>query len=191
MWKAISGITNHRISTSIQLHNALHGFRAGRGTGTTTLEANMVQKLITMRETILHSILLDLRKAYDALDRYRCLDILAGYVVGPRMLRILQTYWDRLHMAAETGGHYSPIFQRHRVVTQGNPLLPTIFNVVVDAVIKKWLTVVGLPQEDIGQGLGESIQTLTALFYADDVIVASPENARLQGAFNVLTGLFD
>ena len=28
-------------------------------------------------------IFLDLQKAYDALDRSRCLDILEGYVVGP------------------------------------------------------------------------------------------------------------
>ena len=42
-----------------------------------------------MRETVLHSIFLYLHKAYDVLDRNRCLDILAGGGLGPRMLRIL------------------------------------------------------------------------------------------------------
>ena len=32
---------------------------------------------------------------------------------------------------------------------------------------------------------------LATLLYADDGIVASPESAHLQGAFNVLTVLFD
>ena len=41
------------------------------------------------------------------------------------------------------------------------------------------------------QGLEESIQTIAALFCADYVLVASLESARLQVAFDVLTGLFD
>ena len=48
----------------------------------------------------------------------------------------------------------------------------------------------GSPQGDTVQGLGESIQTLAALFYAADGLVPSPERTRLQGSFDVLTGLF-
>ena len=78
------------------------------------------------------------------------------------------------------------------MVTQGDPLSPTIFNVVVDAVIKHWVKVVGGWQEGAGQeGLGMSIQALPALFYGDGVLVASPESACLQGAFDALKGLFN
>ena len=42
LWKAISGIINCRISSSIQFHDALHGFCAERGTGASTLEANIL-----------------------------------------------------------------------------------------------------------------------------------------------------
>ena len=56
-----------------------------------------------MRETFLHDILLDLCKAYDALDREFCLDILEVYGVGNRTIRLLQTYWARLQMAAKVG----------------------------------------------------------------------------------------
>ena len=52
-----------------------------------------------MRETVLHSILIDLRKAYDALDRDCCLDVLAGYGVLTRTLRIMQKYWVRIQGA--------------------------------------------------------------------------------------------
>ena len=96
LWKLISGIINCRLFSYIQFHDVLHGFRAGRGTGTATLKAKLLQHIIAMRETVLHAIFLDLRKAYYALGGERCLDILAGYGLGPRTIRILQTYWARL-----------------------------------------------------------------------------------------------
>ena len=118
LWKAVSGIINFRISSSIQFRDALYGFCAGIGMGTATLEANMLQQFIAMRETFIHSIFLNLRKAYEELYRYRCLEILEGYGVGPRMLCIMRTYWVRIQIAAKAGGYYGPVFQKHRGVTQ-------------------------------------------------------------------------
>ena len=48
----------------------------------------------------------DLHKAYDALDRSRCLEILEGYDVGPQARRLLQNYWRRLTMVERAGGYY-------------------------------------------------------------------------------------
>ena len=91
-----------------------------------------------MRESVLHMIFLDLHKAYDNLDRSRYTGILEGYGVGPRALCLLCRYWEQLQMVAQVGGYYIVPFGRERGVTQGNPLLPTIFNVVVDAVVRHW-----------------------------------------------------
>ena len=55
-----------------------HKYVPGRGTGTATLEAKLLQQLAAMREEVLYVIFLDLTKAYDALDRSRCLGILEG-----------------------------------------------------------------------------------------------------------------
>ena len=78
----------------------------------------------------------DLHKAYNALDRSRCLEILEGYGVGPRDLRLLHRYWDRPHIVARAGEYYGEPFRGERYVTQGDPLSPTILNVVVDAVVR-------------------------------------------------------
>ena len=67
------------------------GFRAGRGTVTATLEAKLLQQLAALREEILYVIFLEPTKAYDALDRSRCLEILEGYGVGPNAKRLLTT----------------------------------------------------------------------------------------------------
>ena len=75
-------------------------------------------------------------------------------------------------------------------MTQGKPLLPTIFNVVVDAVICHWVMVMTPIEAGMG-GLGLTIIDLAAYFYADNGVVASSQPERLQRAFDVLTGLFD
>ena len=63
--------------------------------------------------------------------------------MGPRMLLILRTYWGQFQMAAKVGGHYGPAFQIHCGATQGDPLSPKIFNVVVDNAIQHWVKVLG------------------------------------------------
>ena len=84
VWKAVTVILNFCFAASITYHDSLHGFWSGRGTGTTYLEVKLIHKVIFMREEVLHMILLDLNKMYDNLERYRFLDTLEGYGVGPR-----------------------------------------------------------------------------------------------------------
>ena len=56
-------------------------------------------------------IFLDLHKAYDALDRSRCLEILEEYGVGPRSCRLLWAYWGEMKMVARAGGYYREVFK--------------------------------------------------------------------------------
>ena len=84
-------------------------------------------------------IFLDLTKAYDALDRLWTLEILKGCGVGERVRRLLTVYWEMATMVARAGGYYGKGFKGERGVTQGDPLSPTIFNVVVDVVVHNWL----------------------------------------------------
>ena len=92
MWKVVEAILNRRPTSSIIFHNFHHGFWAGRVTGTATLEAKLLQQLAALREEVLYVTFLELHKAHGALERYRCLDILEGYGVGPQACRFLQTY---------------------------------------------------------------------------------------------------
>ena len=54
-------------------------------------------------------------------------------------------------------------FKGYQGVTQGDPLSPTIFNVVVDAVIRHWMMVVK-PFEAGTRGLGLTIIDRAAYF---------------------------
>ena len=108
-------------------------------------------------------IFLDLTKAYGTLDRSRILEILEGYGVGPRARRLLRTYWGKSTMVARAGRYYGTGFKGGRGVTQGEPLSPTIFNVVVDAVV---IHLVALELEEVEKrgGRGEEGRHQSALF---------------------------
>ena len=53
-------------------------------------------------------------------------------------------------MVARAGGYYGAAFTCAREVTQGDPLSPTILNVVVDAVMRNWVSVMEEGAEDWG-----------------------------------------
>ena len=59
-----------------------------------------------MREAFLFKVFLDIWKAYDTLEWERALNLLAAYKFGPRTVRLLQMYWDRLTMVAKAGGYF-------------------------------------------------------------------------------------
>ena len=93
-------------------------------------------------------------------------------------------------MVSRLGGYYGTAFQGECGVTQGYPLSPTIFNVVVDAVVQHWVTVVVEGAEEQGER-GHEGRKKAALFYAEDGMVASLDPRWIQGAFNTPVGLFD
>ena len=94
-----------------------------------------------MSREILFEIFLDLHKAYDALYYGCCLDTIVAYRVGPWALRLLRRYWDHLSMVVWAGIYFGSPFKGQLSVTQGDPLSLTIFNVVVDAVLQHWVSV--------------------------------------------------
>ena len=145
---------------------------------------------MAMGELILHDIFMDLQKAYDALDWDKCLEILVVYGVGPRAFRILQTYWGQINIVAKHRGYYYPPLNGYRGVAQGDPLPPTIFNVVVYAVIGHCVMMVAAMEEG-SEGLGTSVKDLVAYFYEDNRLVMSNQLERMKRLCGVLTDLFD
>jgi len=98
-------------------HDCLHGFLKGRGTGTATMKAKLAQQLAFIEQEALYSTVVDLKKAYDAMDRGRCLDILEGYGVGPNILRLIRVFWDMAVLVCRSGSRYGTPFQAFRGVT--------------------------------------------------------------------------
>ena len=184
---------NRRLIVVIQFHDTLHVFRAGRGTGTASLESNMLQQLMEMREEGIYEIFLDLNKSFDALDRGLCLNILEANGVGSHSIRLLWRYWERFTIVARAGGYFGYPFMVHRGMTQEGQLYPTISKVMVDTVLRNWVTMVAATEETEDpstEGFRRGIQGLAAYLYAEDSQLASTQAHHLNQALNVMKELF-
>jgi hypothetical protein len=72
---------------SIQLHDSLHSCRHQHGMGTAIIKAKLVQQLSYLEMQPFYRVFLDLRKAFDAMDREQHIMILEGYGAGPQMVQ--------------------------------------------------------------------------------------------------------
>ena len=76
------------------MHDVLHGFRAGRGTGKAIMELNLAQDLTSIDQEPHFLLFLYLRKAYDTVNQDLLLITLEGFESGPRMCGLLENLWD-------------------------------------------------------------------------------------------------
>ncbi|KAL7541335.1 hypothetical protein ACHAWF_006905 [Thalassiosira exigua] len=140
IWKVIEGVMDTCLEV-IELHDFLQGYRTKRGTGTATVEAKLVAQLAYLEQEPFFAIFIDLRKAFDVMDRGHCLRILRGYGVGLNTRRLIKLFWAPAEMVCRAGESYGTPFGAGRGVTQGRPLLPKLFNILVDAIVREWLQV--------------------------------------------------
>jgi hypothetical protein len=188
IWKVVEKVMVARLSV-IELHDCLHSRLLHRGTGTAIMEVKMQQQLAWVDQASLYQIYLDLRKAYDTLDRGLCLEILAGYGVGPYLLHLQKKFWDKAKMVCRAGGNYGLPFGAHCEGTQGGPLSSLMFNVCVNCVVREWLQqVLG---EDVAQGgVGNLVRNQCIPFFVDEGLVAVRCPEWLQTSFDILITLF-
>ena len=136
LWKVVEALVDTRLRASLQMHDILHMFRARRGMRTAIIELFFPQELASIDQDTLCLVYLDLRKAYDTVDRDRLLITLEGYGAGPCLCGILETfrYWQRV--VPKQNGFHGPVFHVTRGTTQGRLASLTLFKMVVDNIIR-------------------------------------------------------
>ena len=63
IWKVCTSIVNSQLQSSILLHEVIHGFRKGRGTGTAIIESKLEQQFVGIVNEPLFQVFIDVRKA--------------------------------------------------------------------------------------------------------------------------------
>ena len=92
-----------------------------RGTGTLTTEVKLAQQLTYIEQVHLYGVFINLYKAYNMMDRGRCLDILKAYGMDPKILKVIGYFWNHALLVCCAGDCYGGPFRARRGVTQGIP----------------------------------------------------------------------
>jgi hypothetical protein len=139
--------------------------------GMATIEAKLAQQLSWVEQELLYQVFVDLRKAYNHLDRAKCIEIMTGYGVGPKLLRLQEKFWEQAEIVCRAGGSFGKPFAVFWGITQGGPLSSLMFNVCVDAVIREWLCRT-INKEAASGVFSEACREIVA-FFVDDGLVGS------------------
>ena len=99
------------------------------------------------------------------------MEILRDYGLGTRLQILLQRYWDLHRVVTKAGNYYGRPFRTGRGLTQGDPFYPTLFNIIVDTVVRETLQEICGPQ-DAQHGFGWSAGEHNICFYGDDGRIA-------------------
>ena len=107
---------------------------------------NETQEISRVEQYPIFLVFLDLIKAYDTVDRGRVIRTLEGYGAGPLMHELLVTLWVYQEFVTRQNCYHSPNFKVTRGTTQGGLISLTLFNVVVNNVVRKWLAMTAKDQ---------------------------------------------
>jgi hypothetical protein len=181
-----------------QLLEAQHGFREGRGTGGALFSMRRLAELARDYGKPLHAAFVDLRAAFDSVNRDVLWQLLLARGVAPKLVQLIQDLYQGCKASVRTGGQTSAPFPVHTGVRQGCPMSPTLFNVYIDFVTRL------VAQQCQEQGVhgysfaytlhgqlnlvpatADLVTAILMLLYADDLVLLCDDSARLHTALRL------
>ena len=184
--KAYTLVLLNRCRAAIErrLHEAQYGFRHGRGTG---LQIFNVRKLVEMSREFsapMHMAFIDLRKAYDSVNRDAMWRVLSLYDVDATTVNLVKDLYDDGQMCVKLGKSVSSSFSVSTGVRQGCILSPFLFNVYMDHVVRQIQAALPIHHGvEIAYRIGASLVPMSNLqrynernliqflLYADDMVL--------------------
>ena len=169
--RVYSNILNERLM-SAQLHPAQHGFVRQLSTLHAVLELKQRVRRARLNLSTLKVVYVDVRKAYDSLDRRALAHALREMGAGEDLIATFEFILKHESKAVNISNRYSTAFQPRRGTRQGDPSSPTLFDFVMDLVIREFGHV--RPDSD------------TPILFADDAALTAVDTAELQADVDAL-----
>jgi hypothetical protein len=163
--KILMNVLTERLM-SVPLHKAQHGFVRQLS----TLHAIAALKLRVRKARLegrrLIVAYLDVEKAYDSIDRRAVLYALREFGAGDSTLRLFEFLLEHERTTLKLSGRHTKTYFPRRGVRQGDPASPTLFDFIMDLVVREFIRL--RPDSDI------------PILYADDTALSSEDRDRLQ-----------
>ena len=167
------------------------GFRKGRGCADQLFSLRMLMERAREYHTPLFLCFVDLKKAYDSVNRDALWTVLEWrYHLPSKLICILKVLHRETQGAVRAYGKVSDMFSINNGVRQGDVLAPTLFNLFFDAVIcmslekhpEHGITVLYHPEAElVGNRKQMNCRTLIPdLEYADDMCLVSHSADELE-----------
>ena len=163
------------------------GFRRGRGTSDHLFTLTQILSNASEFDTPTHTCFIDLRKAYDTVNRPALWRILTKSGLSGKLQRLIQELHSNSRSTVRAYGNISQPFSTNNGVRHGCVLAPALFNLFLDHIVHEALS-------NINEGItlhytvngklhikhhrsNELYEFVQILLYADDmaIICSSPE----------------
>ena len=82
IYKLISMIIHIRLMDTVDFYDSVHGFRRHRGTSTAIINLKLQMQLEKREKKPLYMVFINIKKAYDSLDKQRTTRLLENYGLG-------------------------------------------------------------------------------------------------------------
>jgi Reverse transcriptase (RNA-dependent DNA polymerase). len=167
-YKIFSKLLLNRLEPQIdpKLGEYQGGFRKGRSCPEQILSLKMIIKYYTARPKNIYISFVDFKKAYDSIDRGLLMEILREYGVDQKTLNLIGLTLINTTSKVKFRGEISRPFQIRTGLRQGDGLSPTLFNVVLDKIMKTLWT-----KNNSGAVIGTKNKNvkIKCLAFADDL----------------------
>ena len=138
--------------------------------GQSTLDRIVALRLLAERRLEyrqpLYAAYIDLRAAFDSLDRNSLWNILKTIGIPPKLVDIIKTLYSPTHSVVRVNGTISEAFSISSGVRQGCVLAANLFNTATDRILNNTTQALTL-----GVNYDDSGQLITDLDYADDIVI--------------------
>jgi len=111
------------------------GFRANRSTIDNIFMIRQIIEKCYEYNIDIHNIFIDYTHAFDSIKRNKILDPLIQYKIPPRLIRLVKLTLENTMAKVKVNNLYTTEFKVESGIKQGNPLSPTLFNLVIDTLL--------------------------------------------------------